>query len=146
MLPVQPKLPTDPILRAVRIARFWARVEVPHAGATRACWRWRGPVQPNCVASYLWAKDRGTTAARFAWFLVYGEPVPPGMLLRRTCRMPDCIRPDHRRTWSPAEVAGAVRAAVAAGVETQRQIADRLGIPVGSVGRLAMKRAKRRAA
>jgi len=142
---MQPRLPADPIARAQKIARFWQLVQLPSANAARACWRWRGVVQPNCSASYHWAKDRGTTAARYAYFLVHGEPVPPGMLLRRTCRTADCIRPDHGKVWSPAEVAAAVRAAVAAG-ERQRDIAARLGIPLGTVGRLAMKRATRRAA
>ena len=96
-------------------------------------------MQPNGVASYLWARDRGTTAARFAWLLVYGDAVPASVLLKRRCGNVRCVRPDHGIPYRPAQRIAQVHALLAQGLK-QREVAARLDMPLGTVGWLATRR------
>jgi hypothetical protein len=129
-------LSRDPIERTVHVAKFLRKVDVPLRNP-RGCWVWRGVLQPDCVAAFSWAKHYGTTASRYAWLVTYGAPLARGTLLLRTCRNVRCVNPAHGRPYRSKEVALEVRRLLAAGMK-QRDVAEKVGIPIGSVGRLAV--------
>jgi hypothetical protein len=137
-------LSRDPIERTVQVGKFLRKVTLPLRDPT-ACWPWHGPHRPRCAASYYWSKHAGTTAARYAWMITYDEVVPRGTLLLRTCRNSACVNPAHARRYKSREVAAEVRRLLAAGWK-QKDVAAQVGIPLGSVGRLALGMRARRAA
>ncbi len=112
----RPTAPTPILARTVR--RRLAGVEQDTAGH----WRWRG--------SHTWdgyarlrvrvreddrPKVREMVAHRAAWLVLVG-PIPERHVLRSTCGVRDCVRPEHHEQrpydWSPYDDMAEVGAAV----------------------------------
>jgi len=72
--------------------RFWRYVQ-----RTETCWVWTG-LHTSSGAGVLTVRAAGrarqVSAARVSWELHVG-PIPPNRRLRRRCRRPACVRPDH---------------------------------------------------
>jgi len=72
--------------------RFWRHVQ-----RTETCWLWTG-LHTSSGAGVLTVRAAGrarqVSAARVSWELHVG-PLPPNRRLRRRCRRPACVRPDH---------------------------------------------------
>lgn len=71
---------------ALRLARFWGRVEV---GFSNQCWPWKGRANP---AGY--GRFEGSMAHRMAYELING-PIPEDLIVRHRCDNPPCCNPKH---------------------------------------------------
>jgi hypothetical protein len=69
--------------------RFWAKVY-----KYRGCWLWEGSKVRGRYGQFSPAKGVNVRPARWAWEAVYG-PIPAGVVLRRRCGSPACVRPEH---------------------------------------------------
>lgn len=69
--------------------RFWAKVK-----KTETCWLWTGAASQHNGAGEFWFNGKTRPAHRASYELHYG-PVPPGAVVRKTCEVPACVRPDH---------------------------------------------------
>lgn len=59
------------------------------------CWRWTGKINERTgYSNVTWGGVN--TGHRIAWTLFVG-PIPAGMRLDHTCRIRDCVNPDHLR-------------------------------------------------
>lgn len=135
--------------------RFWAKVE-----KTDGCWLWRGVI----VRGYgqFWLNGKGVRAPRVAWAMAHGPIESRQVFVCHRCDNPLCVRLDHLFLGSVADNAAdreakgrgarrigefnpmttisradaeSIRGLV--GTATYRQIADRFGVSVSVVGRIA---------
>lgn len=145
-------LPDDP--------RFWSYVD-----KTETCWLWTrsttstgyGQVNRPKVSSHPLA------AHRYSWLLTRG-PIPDGLIVRHTCDMPLCVRPEHlllgtkaqnsrdmvergrhreaalRRAKVTPEKVIEMRARYAAGGVTYRSLAAEYGLDFANVGHIIRRR------
>jgi hypothetical protein len=123
---MRPLLPSDPVKRAALAARFWRKVRVPKADATR-CWLWTGGVHFQVTSTEC------ANPWRVSFALTFGEP---GAYVHGTCGTARCVRPDHLTTWK--RLAAQVKPLRAKGL-LQRQVAARLGVSQTAVWRAERK-------
>lgn len=73
---------------------FWKKVD-----KTTDHWAWTGSRAASGRGAGQWsiAKGKLRQAARVAWVLENGTDIPPGAFLVRTCDMPQCVNPAHRK-------------------------------------------------
>lgn len=71
------------------VAAFWAKVE-----KTESCWLWRGALSGNGYGS-LGVNGKTWPAHRYAWLVVYGEPIEHGLFVCHTCDVRLCVRREH---------------------------------------------------
>jgi hypothetical protein len=132
------------------IIKFWSKADRSEQSAQ--CWLWLGTKNESGYG-YLRMGGRYTRhwyAHRVAWILTNGE-IPDGLCVLHHCDMPACVRPDHlflgtrkdnaldriakhrrvNEVLSDAEVRE-IRAL--RGIESQRKIANRLGVSKSTVG------------
>lgn len=59
------------------------------------CWRWTAAKQQGGYGMFKW-QGIGQPAHRVVYRLIVG-PIPAGMDVDHTCRVPECVSPDHLR-------------------------------------------------
>jgi len=75
------------------VERFWAKVE---RRGDDECWLWTATTSVHGTPTVSWG-GQNFTAARVAWELVRGKPVPPRVKMNRSCDEIRCVNPAHRR-------------------------------------------------
>lgn len=70
--------------------RFWAKVDV---GKPDECWNWTGAKHPFGYGK-IWTGE-GFKPSYHVSFLLVGNTIPAGMLLRHKCDNPSCVNPAH---------------------------------------------------
>jgi len=75
--------------------RFWAKVN-----KTETCWLWTGHV--NRDRGQFKMPEKCLYAHRVAWLLV-GNTIPDGHVIRHKCRSKNCVNPDHLETGTQAD-------------------------------------------
>lgn len=73
--------------------RFWAKVE-----KTETCWLWTGAKSDTGYGT-IWTPSRGGASKkmlthRWAYEALVG-PIPDGLVLDHTCRVRECVNPEH---------------------------------------------------
>lgn len=75
--------------------RFWDRID---RDGPNGCWLWTGSISGNGYGLYYIAfgdeRRLQIGTHRLAYHLTYGE-IPPGQVVRHTCDVKLCCRPDH---------------------------------------------------
>jgi hypothetical protein len=85
-----------PELAQTDAERFWSKVD-----KSGECWLWTATIASNGYGRF--PMGRSTVAAhRFAYELEIG-PIPDGLELDHTCRVPACVRPSHVEPVTHAE-------------------------------------------
>jgi len=70
--------------------RFWSYVE-----KTESCWLWRGGRSKSGYGNFRVSADEPNVSThRFAYEDTIG-PIPRGKLIRHSCDVKICVRPDH---------------------------------------------------
>lgn len=75
--------------------RFFSKVN-----KTDSCWLWTGALV--CGYGYLWLQNKDIGAHRISWLLA-GNTIPEGHLIRHKCRNRHCVNPEHLETGTYKE-------------------------------------------
>jgi hypothetical protein len=89
---------------AKAVDRWLVRIrEDPETG----CWLWPGSLndQGEGLVCFNFGGKQASLPAHRAFYLALVGPVPPGKVLRPTCRRSDCVNPEHREALTRAECA-----------------------------------------
>ena len=84
-------LPLPPITPLIA-ARFWSLVDV---GTEKACWPWKGFVDPTGYGRFHAIPSRVIYAHRVAYQLLRGPAPALGLELDHLCRVRHCVNPAH---------------------------------------------------
>ena len=76
--------------------RFFAKVN-----KTESCWLWTGTILLSGYGQFS-LKNKGTRAHRISWLLA-GNTIPEGHLIRHKCRNRHCVNPEHLETGTSKE-------------------------------------------
>jgi hypothetical protein len=98
---------TDPRLAVISksVNRWRERI---HEDPDTGCWLWPGAKDAQGEGQVTFTPPGGKQAnlpAHRAFWLAMVGPVPPGKVLRPTCRRSDCVNPEHREALTRAECA-----------------------------------------
>jgi hypothetical protein len=74
--------------------RFWAKVN-----KTDTCWLWTASLCKSHGQFYV--DEKHLYAHRVAWLLA-GNTIPEGYVMRHKCRSAHCVNPDHLETGTQA--------------------------------------------
>jgi hypothetical protein len=127
--------------------RFWSRVR-----KTSGCWLWTGATNNHGYG--IFHSPIGRLAHRYSWFLHTGQA--PVNVILHSCDTPLCVRPQHLRLGSQSEnmrdalmrnrghgrskltpdKVNAIRAAIAAGNISLRNIGKDFGITKAAVAHI----------
>ncbi|HSH02044.1 MAG TPA: HNH endonuclease [Anaerolineae bacterium] len=148
--------PIDPEEIAPHANRFWEKVDTDDESG---CWLWVAAKKKGGYGVFRISK-RVYTASRLAWVYANNIDVPPTLKVMHLCDNPACCRPDHltvgtqhsnmtdmrmkgRATYVNGEAHGgtsltakqviAMRREYAQGNMTQRELAEKHGIPKGTL-------------
>lgn len=94
--------------------RFWSKVN-----KTDTCWLWTGNID---IQGYgrIGIDYKMKKAHQVSWLLA-GNNIPEGLLIRHRCRSRNCVNPEHLETGTNAEnMADKVRDASVKGVNNPR--------------------------
>jgi len=73
--------------------RFWPRVQMPDSSDPFGCWIWVG-ARNRKGYGVMSVYGHHAPAHRVSWMLA-GRPLTPGLTLDHTCRVRECVNPDH---------------------------------------------------
>lgn len=141
-------------------ARFWSWVSIGFSGE---CWWWNGAMDERGVGQF-WIQNRVIRAPQLAWSLANGQPFPSELKACHHCDNPPCCNPAH--IWPDTHQAnmddmhekgrhphgvthgGAkiteqdvrdIRAACAAGIQTQEEIGAPYGLSKWQISNIARR-------
>ena len=77
-------------------ARFWAKVN-----KTDSCWLWTSSCFDFGYGQFS-LNDKKYKAHRVSWLLA-GNTIPEGHIIRHKCRSKNCVNPEHLETGTHAE-------------------------------------------
>jgi hypothetical protein len=90
--------------------RFWSKV---NRQSDDDCWKWVGAgAHTKHGYGRINVNGKMRQVTHVAWELVYGEPVPPGLVIRHACDNPVCVNPRHLIAGKRSE---SVKNAIASG-------------------------------
>lgn len=72
-------------------SRFWKHCMLLD-DSPNSCWIWTGAFTDGGMGRYFSGGRIEIRANRAAYELRFGEPVPPGRILRKDCAHPQCVR------------------------------------------------------
>jgi len=75
--------------------RFWENVNM-----TETCWLWTGTIPQGYGTTYYGRAK--IQAHRLSWILC-GNDIPEGHIIRHKCRNKNCVNPEHLETGTHAE-------------------------------------------
>ena len=76
--------------------RFWSKVV-----KTDSCWLWTACKDNNGYGQFMY-EGRIQKAHRVSW-LLSGQIIPEGLVIRHKCRSKNCVNPEHLETGTLAE-------------------------------------------
>ncbi|HSH03569.1 MAG TPA: HNH endonuclease, partial [Anaerolineae bacterium] len=136
--------------------RFWQKVDTEDASG---CWVWTAAKKSGGYGVFR-IGERVYTASRLAWVYANQMDIPPRLKAMHLCDNPACCRPEHLalgrqqgrmvemcikeggayvtgeghgRTSLTAKQVISMRREYAAGEVTQRALADKYGLPLGTL-------------
>lgn len=108
------------VTHGTELERFWAKVD-KQPGAD-SCWLWKASTKKAGHGQFR-AGGTMVLAHKYLWELENG-PVPDGLELDHTCRVPRCVRPSHLEPVTH-------RVNVLRGIGISRTNADKTRCPAG---------------
>ena len=129
--------------------RFWEKVDT-----SGECWEWQGGYSGKPKYPQMRIEGKLCKAHRVAYTLANG-PIPDGLLVRHTCDNRKCVKPDHLivgttadnvadrvargrsacgATHGSAKLTPALVAEIRASDETERSLAERMGVHPSAIG------------
>jgi len=81
------------------VQRFWSKVQPMHI--YKNCWVWQGS-KNNKGYGHFHSNGKNRLAHRYAYELLVGE-IPDGLQIDHTCRIRECVNPDHMEVVTSKE-------------------------------------------
>lgn len=98
--------------------RFWSKVK-----KTKGCWLWKARGY-----NFRITKDI-VRAQRVVWELSYG-PIPDKMWIKRCCKTPNCVNPEHLVPWMTKPKAAKLPKNVAEDIKYKYRVLGLGAVPI----------------
>ena len=135
--------------------RFWDKIDM-----TDSCWLWNALKDKDGYGKFKY-EGRMQKAHRVSW-LLSGQTIPEGLLIRHKCRNRHCVNPEHLETGTLAENSAdmirdgtstrgiknpsaklteeQVRQIRARATENQRELAKEFGVIPQTISRIILRK------
>ena len=84
-----------------RLVYGWAEKFMARVQASEGCWLWSGA--PDSGGYGRMSIEGKQTRTHVLSYLLHNGEIPEGMLVRHTCDVPLCVRPDHLILGTPKD-------------------------------------------